>query len=136
MFTLTDVLIDAIWILGLSGVFATFSYIDYYRHLQQWRWRDAWQRPVLLTPLSLSLAVFTLGLTLNGVTSRPPAALWETAIWAVMFLLFAWQTVMYTLAGRRQGWTAPLDGVDGKQDKPAQQNTESPKEPIGVEPNQ
>lgn len=135
MFTLTDVLIDALWILGLAGVFATFSYIDYYRHLQRWRWRDAWQRPMLLMPLSLSLTIFTLGLALNGATSRPPAALWETAIWAVMMLLFAWQTLLYTQAGRRQGWSTPLDGAR-HEDKHAPQNTESPKEPIGVEPNQ
>lgn len=135
MFTLTDVLIDALWILGLAGVFATFSYIDYYRHLQRWRWRDAWQRPALLMPLSLSLTVFTLGLTLNGVTAQPRAPLWETAIWAVMLLLFAWQTVVYTQVGRRRGWTVPLDGIDRSGDA-SSQSTESPKEPIGVEPHQ
>jgi hypothetical protein len=110
MFTLTDVLIDAFWLLGLAGVFATFSYIDYYRHLNHWRWRDAWKRPRLLMPLHLSLAVFSLGLALNGVTGQPAAPLWETAIWSAITVAFAWQTILYWRVARRQGWNVAVDG--------------------------
>ncbi|MBX3001076.1 MAG: hypothetical protein KF893_21315 [Caldilineaceae bacterium] len=130
MFTLTDVLIDALWILGLAGVFATFSYIDYYRHLRRWRWRDAWQRPCLLTPLSLSLTIFSLGLTLNGVTAYQPAPWWETLIWGVMTLIFAWQTFLYAQAGRRRGWDLPVEAEE------THEVAEAPKEQIGAEQSQ
>lgn len=133
MVSLTDVLIDALWILGLAGVFATFSYIDYYRHLRGWRWRDAWQRPCLLMPLSLSLTIFSLGLTLNDAFAHSPAPWWRTAIWLVLTLLFAWQTYSYSHAGRQIGWDAPIAAnVDADTIDPA---TESPKEQIGVEQN-
>lgn len=111
MFTLKDVYIDALWIFGLAGVFATFSYIDYYRHHQGWRWRDAWQRPCLLMPLSLSLSLFSLGLTLNGATAYQPDPWWQTAIWAVMTVLFVWQTWMYWQVGRRHGWDVAIDAA-------------------------
>lgn len=109
MISLTDVLIDALWVLGLAGVFATFSYMDYYRRLLGWRWRDAWSRPRLLAPLSLSLFVFSVGVGLNGATAFQPDPWWQTALWAVMGVLFAWQTVIYWMAGRRRGWDRPLE---------------------------
>lgn len=114
MFTLTDVLIDALWILGLAGVFATFSYMDYLRSLQKPKigWRQMWQRPVMLTPLSVSLTLFSAGLALNGATAFQPDPLWQTAIWAVMALLFAAQSVLYWRAGRASGWNTPLDSQE------------------------
>jgi hypothetical protein len=130
MFTLTDVLIDALWILGLAGVFATFSYIDYYRHLRRWRWRDAWQRPCLLMPLSLSLTIFSVGLALNGVTTYQPAPWWETLVWSAMALIFAWQTFLYTQAGRRRGWDLPVEAEE------TLEVAEAPKEQIGAEQSQ
>ena len=132
MFTLTDVLIDALWIVGLAGVFATFSYIDYYRHLRHWRWREAWQRPCLLTPLSLSLTIFSLGLALNGATAYQPAPWWETAIWAAMTLLFAWQTALYGLAGRKNGWDIPVDS-SGTNETAKSNSVEQAKEEARVE---
>jgi sterol desaturase/sphingolipid hydroxylase (fatty acid hydroxylase superfamily) len=110
MFSLVDVLIDAVWVLGLAGTLATFSYIDWYRRCRNWRWRDAWNRPKMLVPLSLSLAVFCLGVALNGFTAYQPAPIWETAIWALMTLLFAAQTVIYWRHARGHGWDEPLDG--------------------------
>lgn len=130
MFTLTDVLIDALWILGLAGVFATFSYIDYYRHLRRWRWRDVWQRPCLLMPLSLSLTIFSLGLALNGVTAYQSAPWWETLVWSAMALIFAWQTSLYVRAGRRKGWDQPIEAEE------TQEVAEAPKEQIGAEQSQ
>ncbi len=109
MFTLTDVLIDALWILGLAGVFATFSYMDYYRHLRHWRWREVWQRPLMLTPLSVSLTVFSLGLALSGATAYQPDPWWQTLIWATMTLLFGWQSVLYSRIGIKQGWSNPIE---------------------------
>jgi hypothetical protein len=111
MFTLTDVLIDTLWILGLAGVFATFSYMDYLRSQQQPKigWRQMWQRPVMLTPLSVSLTLFSTGLALNGATAFQPDPLWQTAIWAVMALLFAAQSVLYWRAGQARGWHIPVD---------------------------
>jgi hypothetical protein len=130
MFTLTDVLIDALWILGLAGVFATFSYMDYYRHQRRWRWRDAWQRPCLLMPLSLSLTIFSLGVGLSGATAYQPAPWWESAVWGVMTVIFAWQTFLYTQSGRRQGWDQPMEA------KETHKVAEAPKEQIGAEQSQ
>jgi hypothetical protein len=110
MITLTALLIDALWILGLAGLFATFSYIDYYRHLHCWRWRDAWKTPRLLTPLNLSLTVFSFGLALNGATGQPPAPVWELALWSAISVAFAWQTILYWRIGQRQGWDLAIDG--------------------------
>jgi hypothetical protein len=133
MFTLTDVLIDALWVLGLAGVFATFSYMDYYRHLRHWRWRETWQRPCLLGPLSLSLTIFSLGLALNAATASPSAPWWESVIWIAMTLLFAWQTFFYSRAGQKAGWDVPVDVKDpGKAIDPV---TEPPKEQISAEQN-
>jgi hypothetical protein len=109
MFSLTDVLIDALWVLGLAGLLATFSYMDWYRGLQVWRWRQTWSRPCLLAPLSLSLALFSLGLALNGYMAYQPDPWWQTALWAVMAFLFAGQSFLYGLAGSRQGWSIPVD---------------------------
>jgi hypothetical protein len=109
MFTFQDVLIDALWVLGLAGVLATFSYMSWYRDVQRWRWRRAWSVPRLLFPLCLSLTVFCVGIALNGLTSWQPAPWWESTLWSVLALLFGAQSVVYGLAGQAHGWDAPTE---------------------------
>ncbi|NJN83492.1 MAG: hypothetical protein HC802_15225 [Caldilineaceae bacterium] len=112
MFDLFDVLIDALWVLGLAGLLATFSYMSWYRGLQGWSWGYALSVPRMLFPLCLSLTIFCVGLALNGVTSFQPAPWWETTAWSILALLFAVQTVIYGVAGLRHGWDTPLEKRD------------------------
>ncbi len=104
MIRFLDVMVDALWVLGLAGLFATFSYMDWYRRPRRWRWNDTWNRPRMLVPLNLSLALFSLGLALNSVTGYRPAPWWETATWGIMTVVFLWQVVIYWREGRQRGW--------------------------------
>jgi hypothetical protein len=66
----------------------------------------------MLIPLSVSLELFAIGLAINGATALQPAPWWETIAWSLLALLFAFQTVMYGLAGMRHGWDTPLEERD------------------------
>lgn len=109
MFSMTDVLIDALWILALAGVFATFSYTDWLRSEQKGRWRDQWALPRFLLPLNGSLTAFCIGLALNGVTAYTPDPWWQTAIWAVLGILFGVQTYAAWHFGKENGWERAMD---------------------------
>ena len=81
-------------------------------------------------PLSLSLTIFSLGVGLSGATAYQPAPWWETAVWGAMTVIFAWQTLLYTQVGRRQGWDQPMEA------KETHKVAEAPKEQIGAEQSQ
>jgi hypothetical protein len=66
--------------------------------------------PRMLSPLCLSLALFCLGMALNGVVADQSPPWWQTATWSVLTVLFAVQCVLVTLDGRRKGWDAPIEG--------------------------
>jgi hypothetical protein len=112
MVTLEYLMTNALWIVGLAGVVATFGYMSWYRSAHGWRWRRVFSLPRMLIPLSVSLELFAIGLAINGVTALQPAPWWETIAWSILALLFAFQTVMYGLAGIRHGWDTPLEERD------------------------
>lgn len=107
------VFFDALWILGLAGVLATLSYTDWYRLQKGWRWRTLWDRPCFVVPLSVSLLVFCVGVALSGATAYTPDPWWQTALWALLALLFAVQAGIYARAGMRHGWDVPVGEVEG-----------------------
>jgi phosphoglycerol transferase MdoB-like AlkP superfamily enzyme len=110
MFTPQDLFIDALWVLGLAGVLATLSYMSWYRNLRRWSWRTMSAMPLMLSPLCFSLALFCLGMALNGAGTDQSSPWWQTAAWSVLTLLFAVQCVMVTRDGRRKGWDTPIEG--------------------------
>ncbi|RME51539.1 MAG: hypothetical protein D6790_19840 [Caldilineae bacterium] len=118
MIDFKGVFIDALWVLGLAGVLATFSYHDWKRSQRGWRWRFVWQLPSFLLPLSLSLTLFCVGVGLSGATAYQPDPWWQTAIWGVMTLVFALQSALYWRAGRTAGWDAPMDAAEGDEQSP------------------
>lgn len=109
MVSLQDVLVDALWILGIAGVLATLSYMNWYRRAQGLSWRHVLGLPRALIPLCVSMEIFCIGIAANGVLSTPAAPWWETAAWSVLAILFAVQTIAYGVAGARNGWDTPLE---------------------------
>ena len=107
---LQEVLIDALWILGLACLLATLSYMSWYRNVRGWKWTYAFSLPRVLVPICLSLELFCIGLAINGLTSYWPAPWWESLAWTLLALLFAIQTVVYGVAGIRYGWDTPVEG--------------------------
>jgi len=104
------VFIDALWVLGLAGALATLSYISWYRSVVHWSWARAFSAPRALTPLTVSMELFSIGMAMNGLVAYRPAPWWETAAWSILAILFAVQTVIYGMAGMRYGWNTPLEG--------------------------
>ncbi len=112
MFSLQEILIDALWILGIAGVLATLSYMSWYRSVQSLSWRHVFSLPRALIPLCVSMEIFCIGIAVNGVLAVQPAPWWETAAWSILALLFAVQTIAYGVAGTRNGWDTPLEERD------------------------
>lgn len=112
MFLLQDVLVDALWIVGIAGVVATLSYMNWFRGTQRLSWRRVLSLPRALIPLCVSMEIFCIGIAVNGLLSEPPAPWWETVAWSVLAILFAVQTFAYGIAGVRNGWDTPLEERD------------------------
>jgi len=110
MYGLEDVLVDVIWILGLSGVLATISYVSWYKSHKGWKWGYAFSVPRSLIPLCLSLEIFCIGMALNGLLPQQSVPIWESAAWSILALLFVIQIIIYGLAGRRNGWDTSMEG--------------------------
>ena len=70
--------------------------------------------PSLLFSLSLSLTVFCIGMTLNGVVSIPRSPMWEILAWGLLSLLLLVQTVIYGVAGDNYGWDTSMEGMDNQ----------------------
>jgi len=100
---------NSLWVLGLAGVLATFSYMSWLRGVRGWSWAYMVNTAVFLTPLSLSLFVFSGGMMASGLVSIPPAPWWQSVAWGVLALLFGVQGVLYGRAGRSRGWSAPIE---------------------------
>lgn len=112
MFSLQEIFIDALWIIGIAGVLATLSYMNWYRSANKWTWRRLFSLPRMLIPLCVSMEIFCIGIAVNGVLAMPPAPWWETIAWSALAVLFAVQTVAYGIAGARNGWDTPLEERD------------------------
>ena len=109
MITPQSLLANILWLFGLSGVLATFSYFAWYRKLYGLTWRALWGMPRMLAPLSLSLSAFCTGMAWAGAADYQPSPWWQTIAWTVLALLFAVQFVLYVRAGRRTGWDNPVE---------------------------
>ncbi|MCS6845764.1 MAG: hypothetical protein NZ528_15800 [Caldilineales bacterium] len=78
---------NALWVLGLAVVLAAFSYADWWRRIQSPRLslRQALGSAGFQAAAGLGMVLFSVGLALSS------PRWWETAAWAVLALLFAWQ---------------------------------------------
>ncbi len=102
-------LANILWLYGLSGVLATFSYYAWYRKEHDLTWRALWGMPRLLTPLSLTLTAFCAGMAWAGAVEYQPSPWWQTIAWSVLAILFAVQCGLYVRAGRQTGWDNPVE---------------------------
>lgn len=110
MLTLPSLLSAGLWILGLAGVLATVSYADWRRSLHPGRWGGLVTRPRLLSPFFLSFTLVCSGMALAAIT-YPSPSWWQFGAWSVLALIFACLAVVITLAGVRNGWDAPFEGM-------------------------
>lgn len=138
MFAQQDILIDALWIIGLAGVLVTAIVAVAYGNAQRQRLGQVFSQPAVLLPLCFSLTVFCSSLAFRGYRADQPAPLWETVAWGLLSLLFLSQSVFYGLSGRKRGWTTPVEGEktvrnnrsagnqpwSGSQPRPSGQQTE------------
>lgn len=87
---------NGLWILGLAVALAAFSYVDWWRRVQSPRQslRQALGWPGFQAAFSLGMVLFCAGLALD---SQP---WWQTALWAVLGVLFAWQGIVALRAAR------------------------------------
>lgn len=111
MATPQSLLANILWLFGLAGVVATFSFFAWYRKQVDSSWRLLWGTPRLLAPLSLALTAFCTGMAWAGAVDIQTSPWWQTIAWSVMAVLFATQSVIYVRAGRRSGWDNPIEGT-------------------------
>lgn len=109
MVTGIGVLLNSLWILGLSGVLATISYMDWLRKERSWSWRIITQTAAFLFPFSLSMLITCIGIGASGWYGTPSQPFWQTLLWLVLAVLFAMQSVAYYKVGHQKGWYSSLD---------------------------
>ncbi len=112
MFTLRQLLFDALWVLGVASLLATFSYMNWVRAARSLGWKTMFSLPRFLIPLCVSLELFCIGLAVNGAMAYQPAPWWETGAWSGLALIFAIQTIIYGWAGLQHGWDTPIEERD------------------------
>ena len=110
MLTLPSLLSAGLWILGLAGVLATVSYADWRRSLHQHRWSSIMTLPRLLSPFCLSFTLVCSGMALAAITYSSPSW-WQIGAWSLLAVIFACLAAVTTLAGRRNGWDTPFEGM-------------------------
>jgi hypothetical protein len=80
-----DVLTNGLWIGGLAGILATFSYYDYIASHRGKPRRSVLNSPLAVFYFSLSATAFCLGCALSGGG-------WPVRVaWGVLAMVFAWQ---------------------------------------------
>jgi len=83
-----SVFYNVLWILGLAVILAAFSYNDWLAAQNNVKLRRQFGSPAFQLPLSLGLALLSLGLTLLA------DVWWEQLVWLVftgLFLFQVWQ---------------------------------------------
>ena len=110
MALLQNVLTHTLWVLGVSGVLATCSYMQWRRTVYGRSWRFVVRTPRFLFPLCLSITLISAGAALSGFFGVQSGAGWGSIAWGGLALLFALQSVFYARAGDRQGWDTPTEG--------------------------
>jgi hypothetical protein len=104
-----SLLSNILWVLGLASALATFSYMNWLRGVRRWSWSYTFKTPLFLTPLSLSLFLFSGGMASAGWFSPLPTPWWQLIAWSVLTLLFGIQAAIYMRAGNQAGWGAPIE---------------------------
>ena len=87
---------NSLWILGLAGGVASWSYARWWAIERGLRFRQVVGEPLFIIPFSAAMALFSLGM---AFCSRH---WWETAIWAALTVLLLMRGV-YSWLGSRQG---------------------------------
>lgn len=115
MSAIQSLVVNSVWVVGLAGLLATISYIDWYRTVQKWTFREAFIRPVALFPLNASLACFCGGLLLSELFFTPITfetvrwgIIWKPLLWAIFTVYFIYHAVQAAQYGRRDGWDKPI----------------------------
>jgi hypothetical protein len=109
--SLLGVLSNTLWILGLSGVLATVSYVNWYRFLHRRSWQFVLSTPRLLFPLCLSITLICAGAAMAGRFGADQAAWQETLVWGALAAVFAGQSIAYYMAGHKNGWDTSTEGM-------------------------
>ena len=110
MASLQSVWVNSLWVLGVSGVLATGSYMQWHRTARHWSWRFVVRTPRFLFPLCLNIILICAGVALNGRFGVQPDAWWQGFIWVGFTLLFASQSVLVAVAGHNHGWDTAMEG--------------------------
>jgi hypothetical protein len=111
MVTLQDVLVDALWVIGLAGLLATVSDLAWRRHLYRWGWRQIFATPRARFATSFSLLCVCSGAAGRGLLNGPPDGQWSVLVWGILSFLYIIQTVVYAWAGEKYGWDSSTEGT-------------------------
>lgn len=108
---------NTLWIVGLAIALAAFSYTEWWRHLQSPRrsLRQALSDAGFQAAFGLGLTLFCAGLALGS------DRWWQIAAWAMLGLLFAWQSVNAWRALRRAARSGQI--TDTKENEEAKEIT-------------
>ncbi|MEZ4712146.1 MAG: hypothetical protein R3A44_33470 [Caldilineaceae bacterium] len=80
--------INAIWVLGLSGLLATLSFAHWQASSDLMPWRIVLDRLAMRRALDLSLLLFCFGQLLAAVVLDRSATWLQIAIWTIFTLVF------------------------------------------------
>lgn len=78
---------NALWIVGLSVVLASWSWAGWLAHTQHIGLRKALEQAALQASFSLGLLLFSAGLAW-GATQ-----IWERIAWSIIAIVFVWQAI-------------------------------------------
>ena len=79
------VVTNGLWVLGLAGMLATLSYLDYYARIRGQPVRQVLNAPVFVRPFSWAGVIFCVGVAVSG------GSWWQRMAWVVLAGLFAVQ---------------------------------------------
>lgn len=91
------VVVNALWIVGLSILLAAWSYLDWLAQETRTPRRALFKRPGWTMPANGGMVLVSLGIAAN-----PDLYWWQRAVWAVCLVWFGWRFVLACLAGRRE----------------------------------
>lgn len=97
------------WILGMAGLLATFSHIDWYRRRRSWRMRKGIGRPLAQAAIYANLAIFCLGLALVEIRIPGSGPQWMGWAWGLFGLFYVAQTILALYAFRTERNRAQRD---------------------------
>ena len=113
--TVEEVLAQALWVVGLAGLLATFSFAGWQRRDGGRRHRPA---PRLFIPTSFSLVAVCTGALLNGVIHPNTMTGWERVAWSLLLFILILLLAADRISSRGQaGWgKTRLGFTDGGED--------------------